>query len=126
MMENGGGPKACGNAFYSYAFFIGFNILVWQIFINLFVAIIIDAFLCQTDHFRLVIQNYNIQEFVNIWSEFDPNATGFIKIEDLDSFIVKLAKSRDARKLIIMHDQIVADQILRRRFMALLKIPTYN
>ena len=35
-------------------------------------------------------------------------ATGFIKIEDLDNLIVKLASSRDAKQLIIMHDQILA------------------
>lgn len=44
LMLNGG-PKACGSALYAYPFFIVFNFLVFQIFINLFVAIIIDAFL---------------------------------------------------------------------------------
>lgn len=50
MMANGGEPKACGTALYSYLFFILFNFLVFQIFISLFVAVIIDAFLMQTDH----------------------------------------------------------------------------
>ena len=45
IMANGGEPFACGSKFMSYAFFILFNLLVMQIFINLFVAIIIDAFL---------------------------------------------------------------------------------
>ena len=51
MMVNGGEPFACGSPVVSYIFFVLFHILVTQVFINLFVAIIIDAFLEQTDHF---------------------------------------------------------------------------
>ena len=36
-------------------------------------------------------------------------ATGFIQIEDLDNLIVKLANSHDAKQLIIMHEQILAN-----------------
>ena len=47
----------------SYAFFVLFQILVTQVFINLFMAIIIDAFLGETDHFKLPIQPYALYEF---------------------------------------------------------------
>lgn len=79
-----GGPKACGSVLYSYAYFLTFNTLVFQIFINLFVAIIIDAFLGQSNQFQLPIQNYSIEEFTDIWAEFDPLATGYISITDLE------------------------------------------
>jgi len=46
---------ACGSPVISYGFFIMFHILVSQIFMNLFVAIIIDAFLGQSDQFKLII-----------------------------------------------------------------------
>ena len=45
MMENGGEPNACGSPVVSYLFFVAFHILVFQIFVNLFIAIIIDTFL---------------------------------------------------------------------------------
>lgn len=45
MMANGGQPFACGNPVVSYVFFVLFHIIVFQIFVNLFIAIIIDAFL---------------------------------------------------------------------------------
>lgn len=125
-MANGGEPKACGNPFAAYPFFIIFNILVFQIFINLFVAVIIDAFLGQTDHFNLPLHNYAIEEFINIWAEFDPLATGFIDIQDLERFIVRLAEHREACELIIMHEEILKDQYTRRRFLAMLNIPTYD
>ena len=126
MMANGGEPMACGNAFSAYAFFIIFNILVFQIFINLFVAVIIDAFLGQTEHFNLPLHNYAIEEYINIWAEFDPLGSGFIDIQDLERFVIRLAEHREACELIIMHEEILKDQHLRRRFLAMLNIPTYD
>lgn len=55
IMANNGETFACGSPLISYGFFILFHILVSQIFMNLFVAIIIDAFLGQSDQFRLII-----------------------------------------------------------------------
>lgn len=55
VMENNGVPFACGSPIVSYTFFILFQILVGQIFMNLFIAIIIDAFLGQSDQFKLPI-----------------------------------------------------------------------
>ena len=55
MMANGGEPFACGSPFLAYLFFVAFHILVFQVFINLFIAIIIDTFLGQTDHFKLPV-----------------------------------------------------------------------
>lgn len=45
MMANDGDPFACGNPLASYVFFMLFHVLVFQIFMNLFIAIIVDAFL---------------------------------------------------------------------------------
>ena len=91
-MANGGEPFECGSPAASYIFFIFFNILVTQVFINLLIAIIIDAFLEQTDHFQLPIKKYEIQDFVETWQEFDPEATGFILIKDLNRFMLALCK----------------------------------
>ena len=55
MIDNGGEPFACGSPISSYLFFILFHILVSQIFLNLFIAIIVDAFAHQQDHFKLPI-----------------------------------------------------------------------
>lgn len=84
MMANDGEPFACGSPVISYIFFVLFHILVFQIFVNLFVAIIIDTFLGQTDHFKLPVQKYSIQQFVQIWTKYDPDATGYIDIVQLE------------------------------------------
>ena len=72
MMADGGVPFECGKPAMSIIFFVLFHILVFQVFVNLFIAIIIDAFLGQTDHFKLPVQEYSLQEFVRIWSHYDP------------------------------------------------------
>ena len=68
MMANGQDPFACGNPFASYVFFILFHVIVFQIFMNLFIAIIVDAFLGQSENFKLPIQKYSIIEFTKLWS----------------------------------------------------------
>ena len=55
MMANGGEPFACGSPLIAYIFFVLFHVLVFQVFMNLFIAIIIDTFLGQTDQFKLPI-----------------------------------------------------------------------
>ena len=79
----------------AYTFFVLFHILVSQIFVNLFIAIIIDAFLGQSNQFNLPIEPYSLYEFVNIWAKYDPEATGFISIHDLEPFIIDLANSNE-------------------------------
>lgn len=81
MMENGGEPFGCGSPMSSYFFFTLFHILVSQIFLNLFIAIIIDAFVHQADHFKLPIQPYALNDYQEIWQKYDPGATGFIPIK---------------------------------------------
>ena len=63
MMDNGGLPYACGSPAATYIFFTLFHILVSQIFLNLFIAIIIDGFVNQTDHFKLPINSHALQDF---------------------------------------------------------------
>ena len=95
-------------------------------FVNLFIAIVIDAFLGQTYHFDLPIRKYSLIEFVSIWTKYDPQATGFIPIKELRPFIVELAKSSDGKLLVIWHDDVLKDFKHRKRFVALLSIPTYD
>lgn len=47
------GPKGCGNSF-AIAFHLLFQIIVSQVFLNLFIAIIIDAFFGQSSSGDLI------------------------------------------------------------------------
>ncbi len=72
------------------------------------------------------VQPYQIAEFVRIWSQFDPEATGFISIDDLDELIKTLASSTESQKLVILHEQIANNDSIRHRFLAYLNVPCYD
>ena len=51
IMENDGEAFKCGSPLVAYGFFIFYQILLSQILINLFIAIIVDGFLGNAVHF---------------------------------------------------------------------------
>ena len=54
----------CGSGWASYIFFVSYVIIVMQIFLNLFVAIIIDSFMNQSDACKEgTIQTEDIETF---------------------------------------------------------------
>ena len=70
--------------------------MVTQVFLSLFIAILIDSYLGQIDLKRAPIQQYHVQEFISIWQRYDPDATGFIPYAELKSLLLDLASSDDA------------------------------
>ena len=89
-------------------------------------AIIIDAFLGHAETFSLPIKQYEINEFARVWSLYDPEATGFILTDDLDSLIVDLANNEETKELIVLRELILEDENARNRFIGKLKIPLYE
>ena len=73
------GPKGCGTGF-SIAFHLLFQVIVSQVFLNLFIAIIIDTFFGQTDISELPVKQRSIEEFEKSWSKVDKTATGYIDV----------------------------------------------
>ena len=65
-------------------------LLVSFIFLNLFIAIILEAFAKSQLEQNIRINEETIEAFQNAWIKFDPDATGFIKIEDLSDLVVEL------------------------------------
>lgn len=62
-----------------------------QIFLNLFIAIIIDSFMGQADAFALPVNQNDIDEFIEVWQEYDSDALGYIESKDLEDFILTLS-----------------------------------
>ena len=77
--ENKGIATGCGHAFAS-AYFMSFQIIVSMIFLNLFIAILIDCYVGTTEAFNLPVKNYEFDIFIEYWSKFDPKATGYIAL----------------------------------------------
>ena len=58
---------------------------------NIFIAIILDAYAGQSAAFDLPVIQGDIEDFVAVWSDFDPNATGFIETTKLEKLLEELA-----------------------------------
>jgi len=48
-------------------FFYSFNVMVSQIFLNLFIAIIIDSFMNQSDMFNMPVSPGDIDDYIECW-----------------------------------------------------------
>ena len=86
------GPRGCGTGF-AIIFHLLFQVIVSQVFLNLFIAIIIDAFFGQTDLAAMPVKEKSMEDYQRIWSKYDRDATGLIKVSELGRFLTDLAKA---------------------------------
>ena len=89
IMANGGQPNGCGTSI-SYIYFILFQIIVNFIFLNLFIAVILNGFSNSNEEEGFEIFKSNIGVFKKLWQKYDPDATGFISVNDMESLILDL------------------------------------
>ncbi|RWS32009.1 muscle calcium channel subunit alpha-1-like protein [Leptotrombidium deliense] len=87
--EKGIEEKSCGNSI-AYLYFISFYILCSFLIINLFVAVIMDNFDYLTRDWS-ILGAHHLDEFVRLWSEYDPDAKGRIKHLDVVTLLRKIS-----------------------------------
>ena len=73
------GPKGCGSSFGSITFHLVFQVIITQIFLNLFIAIIIDAFMGVSESYDLPVSRMAVIEFAEIWSYKYDQMSCFLK-----------------------------------------------
>jgi hypothetical protein len=56
-------------------------VMVSFIFLNLFIAIILESFNTRKDEDRLQVGEETIRKFKSIWLQFDPKGRGFIPVQ---------------------------------------------
>lgn len=83
---NGGVPNGCGTLF-GYVFFTSFLLLVSLIFLNLFIAIILQGFEEVNQKEDMFLNEDALNHFKNQWKKLDPNGRGFIPIGKLPSLL---------------------------------------
>ena len=78
----------CGSVI-AYPYFILFIFLCSFLMLNLFVAVIMDnfAFLCQDES---ILGAHHLDDFIEVWSEYDPNATGRIRHTEICNLLRQL------------------------------------
>ena len=70
------------------------------------------------------VNQNDIDEFIELWAQFDPDAKGFIESHQLEEFIRELCKTECG--LITNRRVVERDVTARRRFLARLEIPSFN
>merc|ERR1712168_330642 len=80
--------KRCGSNF-ALIYFLTFNMICSFLIINLFVAIIMDNFDYLTRDWS-ILGPHHLEEYVRIWSEYDPEATGRMKHIDIVNMLNRI------------------------------------
>lgn len=80
---------SCGSTL-AIPYFISFYILCSFLIINLFVAVIMDNFDYLTRDWS-ILGPHHLDEFVRLWSEYDPDAKGRIKHLDVVTLLRKIS-----------------------------------
>lgn len=80
---------SCGSDF-AFFYFITFYFLCSFLIINLFVAVIMDNFDYLTRDWS-ILGPHHLDEFVRLWSEYDPEAKGRIKHLDVVTLLRKIS-----------------------------------
>ncbi|XP_076261445.1 ca[2+]-channel protein alpha[[1]] subunit D isoform X10 [Rhynchophorus ferrugineus] len=74
----------------AYPYFISFYVLCSFLIINLFVAVIMDNFDYLTRDWS-ILGPHHLDEFIRLWSEYDPDAKGRIKHLDVVTLLRKIS-----------------------------------
>ncbi|XP_047540569.1 muscle calcium channel subunit alpha-1-like isoform X1 [Vanessa atalanta] len=83
------GDEECGTRL-AFPYFISFSLLCTFLIINLFVAVIMDNFDYLTRDWS-ILGPHHLDEFVRLWSEYDPDAKGRIKHLDVVTLLRKIS-----------------------------------
>eukprot|EP00347_Sterkiella_histriomuscorum_P005312 403357086 len=87
--QNGEQAYGCGsNA--GFIFFTSYFLVVPLIFLNLFIAIILQGFEDMNQKEMILIKEDQLEQFRNAWAIYDPNGTGFIGIQELPMLLFDL------------------------------------
>jgi hypothetical protein len=103
----------------AYAFFTSYYFIVALIFLQLFIAVILQGYDdTQVQEARLFNNEMNTT-FRERWADFDPEATTFIKIYQLRDFLSSIGSPLG------FDEEHRTDKFLQDKFIASLDLPTY-
>ena len=105
-------------------FYQSYTVIVTQIFLNLFIAIVINSFLNQNEEAKLPVTTDEINVFIEEWNKFDIEGIGSMECHHIEEFVVALCKRRT--NLILNNKSVLRSVIVRRRYIASLDVPTHN
>lgn len=93
ILANGLVANGCGRPVFARVYFLFFQVIVSQVFLNLFIAIVVDTFIGVKLQYDLPINQADVDAFVTMWQQYDPLGTGYIAWRDLESLFIDLCES---------------------------------
>ena len=98
------GPLECGSNF-SYPYFLSFVIVMQLMIVNLFIAIVLEGFAQFSIQNNAIVGSQDYETLIDLWSDYDPTATGWIKPEHLAFLIYQLpaplGKGEDYKEILL-------------------------
>ena len=81
----------CGDSALSVFFFFTFFVLVFCIFLNLYVATILDTYASMVDDgVQWHVTGEDFERYCALFEQYDPKQTGFIRVSAVRSFVARL------------------------------------
>eukprot|EP00804_Cyclotella_cryptica_P023302 CCRYP_000468-RC/>CCRYP_000468-RC protein AED:0.16 eAED:0.16 QI:0/0.71/0.37/1/0.85/0.75/8/25/1511 len=90
--------NGCSGGMSVFAYFYSFIFIVGLVVFNMFVGVVLEAF--ENSQESEVLNPSDLDHFVSVWQEYDPEATYYINASDVQSFLSKLRPP-----LGLFHDQ---------------------
>ena len=81
--------NGCGSST-AFPFFTSFTLFVTFVFLNLFIAVILEGFSESGDEAEAKVTDEHLQQFYEMWEEYDPNMTRFIRTQDMEALMQRL------------------------------------
>ena len=108
-----------GNKF-GQVFFMSFIVIVQLIFLNLFIAIILQGFETMNKKANMILQEEALEKYKAEWAKFDSKGTGLIECQNLRNFLINLGSP-------LGFDSTISKSIEKQKdFISSLDLWTYN
>lgn len=71
-----------------FVYFYSFVLIVGLVILNMFVGVVLEAF--ENSQESDILGPTDLDHFISVWQEFDPDATNYIKASDVNKFLRRL------------------------------------
>lgn len=82
------GPQGCGS-YYAYFYFVSFMIINSMVIMNLFIAVVVDSLIRDTETYDAVDPD-QIKDFFELWGKYDPEVLYMIDPQDFVLLMMEL------------------------------------
>ncbi|XP_013387533.1 sodium channel protein type 4 subunit alpha B isoform X2 [Lingula anatina] len=83
-------PGDCGNPGLAVAYLVTYLLISFLVIVNMYIAVILENFSQATEDVQTGLTQDDIDLFYETWEKYDPEATNFIRLDQLCDFVDEL------------------------------------